>query len=88
MTTFTIDADNNITAWDALPANTDGLGVFTTDEEFDAVATDWTNARFVELWNSLTGVVPIKKFTSRSYAINRIWKQIQYLAPAPAPRWG
>ena len=85
MTTFTIDADNNISAWDAPPANTDGLRAFTTDDEFDAVATDWTNARFVEIWNSLTGVVPVKKFMSRSYAINRIWKQIQYLAPTPAP---
>ena len=86
MTTFTIDADNNITAWDALPAKTEGLSAFTTDDEFDAVATDWTNARFVEIWNSLSGVVPVKKFMSRSYAINRIWKQIQYLAPVPAPR--
>lgn len=86
MTTFTIDADNNITAWETLPAKTEGLLAFTTDDEFDAVATDWTNARFVEIWNSLTGVVPVKKFMSRSYDINWIWKQIQYLAPTPAPR--
>lgn len=86
MTTFTIDTDNNIAAWDSLPTNLDGLRVFTTDDEFDTVASDRTNARFVEIWNSLTGVVPVKKFMSRSYAINRIWKQIQYLAPVPAPR--
>lgn len=45
-----------------------------------------TSPRTVEIWNSLTGVVPVKKFMSRSYTINRIWKQIQYLAPTPAPR--
>ncbi|MBL8236465.1 MAG: DUF3489 domain-containing protein [Bryobacterales bacterium] len=86
MTTFTIDADNNIAAWDTLPAKTTGLEVFTTDDEFDTLATDWPGARFVEIWNSLTGVVPVKKFMSRSYAINRIWRQIQHLAPKPATK--
>lgn len=86
MTTFTIDADNNITAWDALPADTTGLEAFTTDNEFDAIASAWPGSRLVEIWNSLTGVVPVKKFMSRTNAISRIWKQIQHLAPTPAPR--
>lgn len=86
MTTFTIDTENNITAWDARPAKTAGLEVFTSDDELATLAADWPGARLVEIWNSLTGVVPVKKFTSRSLAISRIWKQIQHLAPAPAPR--
>ena len=39
----------------------------------------------VDIWNSLTGVVPIKKFTDRKSATGRIWKQIQHLTATPAP---
>ena len=37
----------------------------------------------VEIWNSFTGVTPVKKFTDRKTAIARIWKAIQSLQPAP-----
>jgi hypothetical protein len=35
----------------------------------------------VEIWNSLPGVVPVQKFTSRLVAVQRIWKAIQSLKP-------
>ena len=85
MPIFTIDADNNITSWDSLPASNAGFEVFTSPDELATVATNWPSTRLVEIWNSLTGVVPVKKFKDRTTALGRIWKQIQHLAPTPAP---
>ncbi|MGA1373032.1 MAG: hypothetical protein ACO3Z6_15705, partial [Pseudomonadales bacterium] len=61
MTIFTIDSDNNITAWDEIPANTAGTQVFTSADEFATLAADWPGTRLVEIWNSLAGVVPVKR---------------------------
>ena len=33
--------------------------------------------RLVEIWNSLPGVKPVERFTSRQVATTRIWKVIQ-----------
>jgi hypothetical protein len=85
MTIFTIDSENNITAWDDIPAKTAGTQVFTSADEFATLAADWPSARLVKLWNSLSGVVPIWKFRDRTTAARRIWKQIQHLAPTPTP---
>ncbi|MGH9659588.1 MAG: DUF3489 domain-containing protein, partial [Bryobacteraceae bacterium] len=38
------------------------------------------------LWNSLPGVVPVKKFTDRKTALARIWKAAQALTPPVAPQ--
>ena len=43
----------------------------------------WPAARLLEIWNSLPGVTPVERFTSRSIAATRIWKAIQHLQPAP-----
>jgi len=40
----------------------------------------------VEIWNSLAGVEPLERFTSRRVAVARIWKAIQYLEPAGGHR--
>jgi hypothetical protein len=51
------------------------------------LAADWPAARLVEIYNSLPGVSPIKKFTDRKTAASRIWKAIQSLRrslPEPA----
>jgi hypothetical protein len=85
MTTFTIDTDNNITAWDERPAATPDTETFSSEAELVALAAGWPGSRLVELWNSLTGVVPIWKFRDRTTAARRIWKQIQHLAPTPTP---
>jgi hypothetical protein len=95
MPTFTIDADNNITAFAALEdALNHGIGstegTFSSEKELAKLADLWPITRFVEVWNSFAGVVPfgdlkpVKKFTDRKTAIARIWKAIQALAPAPA----
>ena len=88
MQTFTIDSENNITVFasykEAKVSDATGAVIFTTEDELAKLATDWPIARLVEIWNSLTGVTPVKKFTDRKTAIARIWKAIQSLQPAPA----
>ena len=40
----------------------------------------------IELWNSLPGVGPVKKFTDRQTALARIWEVAQALTPPGAPQ--
>ena len=92
MTTFTIDNDNNITAFatpeEAQDALALGAHAFTSQKELAKVTSEWPTARLVETWNGFAGspwfdgLKPVKKFTDRKVAINRIWQAIQKLAPA------
>ena len=83
MNAFTIDPDNNITVHATRKAAREtGAGVFDTAENFaELIGPD--NKRLVEIWNSLTGVTPVKKFTSRAVAARRIFAEVGKLA-APA----
>jgi hypothetical protein len=91
-TTFTIDTDNNITAFDAAARVPEGQDGFTTEKEFAKLSADWPINRFAEVWNAFAGappfgdLKPVKKFTDRKTAVARIWKAIQALTPAPAPQ--
>jgi len=91
MTRFAIATDNNITAFTAAEQVPEGQDHFATEKEFAKLSSDWPINRFVEVWNAFAGVVPfdslkpVKKFTDRKTAVNRIWKVIQALTPAPAP---
>ena len=92
MTTFTIDADNNITAYAAPEQAQDALAlgaqIFTSQKDLAKLAADWPTSRLVETWNGFAGMPgfddlkPVKKFTDRPTAVNRIWQAIQKLAPA------
>ena len=85
MTAFTINAENNITVFASLkeiPGSEAGTETFSNQEEFAALADKWAGARLVEVWNSLPGVKPVERFTSRRVAVARIWKAIQHLEPA------
>ena len=92
MTIFTIATDNNITAFAAAEQVPEGQDRFATEKEFAKLSADWPLTRFPEVWNAFAGVVPfdslkpVKKFTDRKTAVNRIWKAIQALTPAPAPQ--
>jgi hypothetical protein len=81
MKVFTIDADNNITVHASRKAAREtGAGVFTTAATFaELIGSD--SQRLVEVWNSLTGVKLVKKFTSREIAAQRIFSHIQKLEP-------
>jgi hypothetical protein len=85
--TFVIDADNNITTY---ATNTAPAGAelklsehrFGSEKELASLAGTWPGARLIEIWNSLPGATPVKKFTDRKKAVARIWKSIQSLVPA------
>lgn len=87
MRTFTIDSENNITAFasmqQAKTSNETGAVIFTSQEELIKLAEGWPGGRLIEIWNSLPGATLVKKFTDRKTAIARIWKAIQSLQPAP-----
>jgi hypothetical protein len=80
MKSFSIDRENNITAFtkrkDAVSANGD---TFRSETELSELAAAWPAGRLVEIWNSIPGFVPVKKFTNRKTAVLRIWKVIQRL---------
>jgi hypothetical protein len=88
--TFTIDVANNITVLDSaekIEERQEGTATFSSSQELDALAGKWPGSRLVEIWNSLPGVEPIERFTSRQVAATRIWKAIQHLqADAGAQR--
>ncbi len=95
MITFTIDTDNNITAFaeyeDALNHSIGTTeGTFTSEKELAKLTGQWPIGRFVDVWNAFAGVVPfdalkpVRKFTDRQTAVARIWKAVQALTPAPA----
>ena len=85
MTTFTIDPENNIVAHTSLKeaqaADIAGAEYFGSQEELAQLAASWPSNRLIEIWNSLPGVVPVKKFKDRQTACGRIWAA---LAPKEA----
>ena len=91
-TTFAIDNENNITAFDPAARVPEGQDSFTTEKEFAKLSSEWPISRFAEVWNAFAGVPPfgdlkpVKKFTDRKTAVARIWKAIQTLTPTPAPQ--
>ena len=83
MNVFTIDADNNITVHpNRKIARRTGAGVFDSAESFAGLIGP-DSKRLVQIWNSLTGVRPVKRFTSGAVAARRIFAELQKLA-APA----
>jgi hypothetical protein len=77
--TFTIDTENNITAFGSKQEAGEGES-FSTQDELTALAANWPATRLVEVWNSVPGLTPVKKFTNRKSAVARIWKAIQSLS--------
>ena len=77
--TFVIDADNKITAYAGATAP-EGAELklsehrFGSERELATLAGSWPGGRLIEIWNSLPGVTPVKKFTDRKKAVARIWK--------------
>ena len=89
MTTFTIDSDNNITAFasaeEAAAATTTPFDSFATQKDLAELLAGWPAERLVALWNSLPGVEPVERFKSAKAAASRIWERIQGLGEA-APK--
>jgi hypothetical protein len=90
MNIFTIDANNNITAFaspvDARAAKIHTAEYFGSSQELAKLIGSWPRMRPLEIWNSFAGVAPftglkpVKKFTDRKVAVARIWEAIQVLS--------
>ena len=85
---FTINQENNISAFATAKdvENPEATQQFKSAKELGKLAIDWPTERLVEIWNSLPGVQPVKKFRSRETAISRIWTAIQGLGAIVAPQ--
>src|ERR1700731_23731 len=90
MKTFTIDTDNNISAFatqeEAAATTTTPFDSFASQQELATLATEWPAERQVAIWNSLAGVKPVKGFKSAKAAAGRIWGHIQKLGEMEKPK--
>jgi hypothetical protein len=97
MATFTIDNENNITAFataaEAAQAGDSTATTFDSQAALAKVSAEWPLSRFVEIYNGIPGNAEVSKFADRKKAVARIWKAIQPLAgstqpsePAPKPK--
>ena len=90
MTIFTIDTDNNITAYAELPSGLGDVQVFSSEQQLAQLSAEWPTARLVDIWNSFAGVAPfsdvkpVRKFTDRKSAVRRIWQALPRLTPVRA----
>jgi hypothetical protein len=75
---FTIDLGNNIEVHDSKhPASPDaGLVKFESEQDLAGLAANWPGGRLVEIWNKLSGVKRVVRFTDRRTAVRRIWRAI------------
>src|SRR5271157_5291211 len=88
MKLFTIETEtNNIIVHDTIQEAkaVTNAEPFRNESGLSKLAADWPAARLVEIWNSLPGVSPVKKFKDRQTAVSRIWKALQTLGQASAP---
>ena len=71
MPTFTINSENNITAHGsaAEAKSIPEAEQFSSAKELSRLAANWPGSRLVEVWNSLPGQKPVKKFTNRKAAV-------------------
>ncbi len=85
MNVFTIDAENNITVHATRKAaRQTGADIFDSAESL-AMLIGPDHQRLVGIWNSLTGVTPVTRFSSGKVAARRIFAEVQKLvAPAVA----
>ena len=61
-----------------------GAERFRNETGLAKLAANWPVGRLVDIWNSLPGVTPVKKFKDRSTAVKRIWNAIQNLGETVA----
>jgi hypothetical protein len=82
MKNFTIENEtNNITVHGSVDESeaVPNAERFSDEVALARLAAKWPAARLVEIWNSLPGETPVKKFKDRASAVSRIWKAIQNL---------
>jgi Protein of unknown function (DUF3489) len=83
MKTFTIDDENNITVYATRKAAEANTGIAFTAADNLAELLGGDSKRLITIYNSLTGVTPVKKFTSNAVASKRILAELDKLEPIP-----
>ena len=87
MKAFVLTADNHITAYAsrawAQASLSEGAVLFASAAELAEGSANWPSARLLQIWNSIPGLAPVRKFTDRKTGLARIWKAIQNWEPAP-----
>ena len=87
--TFTIDTDNNISAFatqgEAAASTTNPFESFASQKELTQLASAWPAERLVAIWNSLPGVEPVTTFKTAKAGATKIWGSIQGLGEAAEP---
>src|ERR1700719_1393431 len=74
---FCIGAANDITlVASKSPKRTDSV-LFSSERELSLRTARWPASRLVQVWNRLSHVNPVRRFTDRRPAIHRIWRAIQ-----------
>jgi hypothetical protein len=85
MKTFTIENETNNISIHASARESESIPNserFGSEAALAKLAVNWPAARLVDIWNSVPGETPVKKFKDRASAIARIWKSIQKLGQA------
>jgi hypothetical protein len=89
MTIFTIDNENNITAFAtaeaAAAASTTPFDLFTDQKELTDLLAGWPAERLVATYNSLPGVKPVKALKDPKTAASKIWERVEKLGQMVAP---
>src|ERR1700694_6082928 len=84
-----IEADNHITTCDSAPepkaAMSGDSEQFGSAKELAKLASSWPATRLAEVWNSLPGVKPVKKFKDRVTGANRVWEALKSQQPEVVP---
>src|ERR1039457_4077378 len=89
MTTFTIDEQNNISAFsnkEEAATTATPFDSFSSQKELAELAKAWPAERLVAIFNSLTGVTPVESFKSSKAAASRIWERIKGLGAPEEPK--
>ena len=88
--TFTIDTENNISAFttpeEAAATTATPFDTFANQKELVSLVGQWPAERLVAIWNSLPGVKSVKSFKTAKVAAGRIWDRIQSLGEAATPK--
>jgi hypothetical protein len=83
---FTIEIESNNVAVHGSAKEAEAVADserFSSEAALAKLAANWPASRLVEIWSSLPGETPIRKFKDRATAVSRIWKVIQNLGQTP-----
>ena len=76
-----VQAHSNASAAKAAIASAEQEPKLMLRSQEDLAGAEISGKQLVDIWNGFAGVEPVKKFTSRKIAVERIWKEVEKLEP-------